>query len=51
MPHMSPGGRGLAWTRTGGMGFVRAMSTGQGSAETHNRPDLLTALKGSASQA
>lgn len=51
VPHMSPWGRGLAWTRTGGTGLVRAMTTGQGSAETHNRPDLLTALKGSASQA
>lgn len=37
VPHMSPWGRGLAWV-------------GLGSAETHNRPDLLTALKGSASQ-
>ena len=45
LPCTCPRGRRLAWTRAGEMGLVRAVSTGQYSAEMHNRLDLLAALK------
>lgn len=37
LPHTCPLGRGLAWTRVGEMGLGSFVSTGQYSAEMHNR--------------